>query len=194
MPEAVVDDAVALSCDIDPEAFRHGGVHGDFLGDYFDRCDVARSYVNSKELPVTIRPWGVNVNSYVRLSVFLAFAKALGWKMPDEFKPISMMAPSAVEAPPVALPTQSGRVEVGVMVSLPHTTKTLEAVFRVMREHWRDFATAGAPKQESVGAAIDTAMGWSPLANGSPSRSAQALAAAIRRDDVAGSDKRSRRR
>jgi hypothetical protein len=69
-------------------------------------------------------------------------------------------------------------------------TKTLEAVFQVMRDNWTDFDPKNLPKQGNIGAEIDEALGWSPQASGEPSRGAQTLAAAIRPDDLAEVDGR----
>lgn len=76
--------------------------------------------------------------------------------------------------------TQAKPVGNGVTVTLPHTTPTLEALFKIMRENWTDYDPKRAPKQTNIAAEIDAAMGWKSESDGKPSRNAKALAAAIK--------------
>lgn len=76
----------------------------------------------------------------------------------------------------------------GVTVNLPYVTSTLEALFRVMHEHWAGYDPARPPKSRNVARELDKALGWKPQRNGEPSRGAQTLAAAIRPDELTGSD------
>ncbi|WP_258187714.1 hypothetical protein [Trinickia symbiotica] len=72
----------------------------------------------------------------------------------------------------------------GVVVHLPHLTRTLEALFDVMREHWSDWDPDHPPKSSTVARAIDEKLGLKAQANGEASRSAQTFAAALRPDSV----------
>lgn len=70
-----------------------------------------------------------------------------------------------------------------VTVTLPHMTKTLEAVIKVMRENWTDYDPKRMPKQVNIALEIDAAMGWRQERDGTPSRNAKAIAAMIKPDD-----------
>ncbi|MEX3960286.1 hypothetical protein [Trinickia sp. EG282A] len=80
----------------------------------------------------------------------------------------------------------------GVVVHLPHLTRTLEALFDVMREHWTEWDPERPPKSSTVARAIDDKLGLKGQANGEASRSAQTFAAAIRPDFASESDGRHR--
>ena len=71
----------------------------------------------------------------------------------------------------------------GVNVWLPHTTKILNAVFKIQRDFWQDFdPNKLAHKQITIARAIDRELGWKEQGNGEPSKAAQTLASAIRPD------------
>lgn len=72
----------------------------------------------------------------------------------------------------------------GVVVHLPHLTRTLEALFDVMREYWSDWDVDRPPKSSTVARAIDEKLGLKAQASGEASRSAQTFAAALRPDSV----------
>jgi len=78
------------------------------------------------------------------------------------------------------------------MVHLPHLTRTLEALFDVMREHWSEWDPERPPKSSTVARAIDEKLGLKGQANGEASRSAQTFAAALRPDSVNETDGRHR--
>ncbi|WP_321968305.1 hypothetical protein [Burkholderia cepacia] len=80
----------------------------------------------------------------------------------------------------------------GVIVHLPHLTRTLEALFDVMREFWSEWDTGRPPKSSTVARAIDERLGLKAQSNGEASRSAQTFAAALRPDSVNESDGRHR--
>lgn len=80
----------------------------------------------------------------------------------------------------------------GVIVCLPHLTRTLEALFDVMREHWSEWDTDRPPKSSTVARAIDEKLGLKGQVNGEASRSAQTFAAALRPDPVNEADGRHR--
>lgn len=72
----------------------------------------------------------------------------------------------------------------GVIVHLPHLTRTLEALFDVMHEFWSEWDPERPPKSSTVARAIDERLGLKAQANGEASRSAQTFAAALRPDSV----------
>jgi hypothetical protein len=82
--------------------------------------------------------------------------------------------------------------ESGVVVHLPHLTRTLEALVDVMREHWSEWDPERPPKSSTVARAIDQRLGLKGQANGEASRSAQTFAAALRPDSVNDTDGRHR--
>ncbi len=78
----------------------------------------------------------------------------------------------------------------GVTVRLPHLTRTLEALFEVMKEYWSEWEPDRPPKSSTVARALDEKLGLKGQANGEASRSAQTFAAALRPDSVNESDGR----
>lgn len=78
----------------------------------------------------------------------------------------------------------------GIVVRLPHLTRTLSALFDVMREHWTQWDPEHPPKSSTVARAIDMRLGLKGQANGEASRSAQTFAAALRPDSVNEADGR----
>lgn len=70
-----------------------------------------------------------------------------------------------------------------VQVTLPHMTKALDAVFRIMRNNWEGNDPNRQPKQVNIAAEIDEALGWKPEKDGVPSRNARAIAAIIKPDN-----------
>jgi hypothetical protein len=76
----------------------------------------------------------------------------------------------------------------GVIVCLPHLTRTLEILFDVMREHWSDWDPERPPKSATVARMIDEKLGLKGQANGEASRSSQTFAAALRPDSVKETD------
>jgi hypothetical protein len=80
----------------------------------------------------------------------------------------------------------------GVIVCLPHLTRTLEVIFDVMQEHWSEWDVERPPKSSTVARAIDERLGLKGQANGEASRSSQTFAAALRPDSVNESDGRHR--
>ncbi|BBE08296.1 Uncharacterized protein MCB1EB_0135 [Mycoavidus cysteinexigens] len=82
----------------------------------------------------------------------------------------------------------------GVSITLPHITKTLNALFNVMHTHWTTYDVRHPPKSVVIASDIDHALGWKAQKDGSPSRSAQTLAAAIRPDNLSEADLRNQKR
>ncbi|RQV59904.1 hypothetical protein DF018_30225 [Burkholderia cenocepacia] len=89
-------------------------------------------------------------------------------------------------------PSVKAAQERGVTVHLPHLTRTLEALFEVMREYWSEWEPDRPPKSSTVARAIDERLGLKGQANGEASRGAQTFAAALRPDSVNESDGRHR--
>jgi len=84
------------------------------------------------------------------------------------------------------------RPEDGVIVRLPHLTRTLSLLFDVMWEHWAERDPERPPKSSTVARAIDARMGLKGQATGEASRSAQTFAAALRPDYLSDTDGRHR--
>lgn len=80
----------------------------------------------------------------------------------------------------------------GVVVRLPHLSRTLEVLFDVMREYWTQWDLERPPKSSTVARAIDTKLGLKGQSSGEASRSAQTFAAALRPDSVNVADGRHR--
>jgi hypothetical protein len=78
----------------------------------------------------------------------------------------------------------------GVIVRLPHLTRTLSLVFDVMWEYWANWSPERPPKSATVARAIDAKLGLKGQYTGEASRSAQTFAAALRPDSVNDTDGR----
>ncbi|CAK0776070.1 hypothetical protein CCP3SC15_530016 [Gammaproteobacteria bacterium] len=72
----------------------------------------------------------------------------------------------------------------GVFVTLPHITKDLEAIFKIMWKNWKDLDPKRQPKQVNIAREIDMALGLGKKgATGSdPSRDAKVIAKIIKPD------------
>ncbi len=109
-----------------------------------------------------------------------------------DVKPLSTMEGSEPftqqpVAPAPALDPEPGEPEPagnGVTVILPYKTKALEALIQVMRDTWGSYDPRSPPQQNSIGHAIDAAIGWKTQKDGSPSRDARAVARIIQPDEV----------
>jgi hypothetical protein len=86
--------------------------------------------------------------------------------------------------------TSPGSVDSGVLVRLPHLTRTLSVLVDVMWEHWAQWDPERPPKSSIVARAIDGKLGLRGQATGEASRSAQTFAAALRPDSVSDADGR----
>jgi hypothetical protein len=83
----------------------------------------------------------------------------------------------------------------GPTIQLPHMTRTLSALFEIMRKHWTNYDPKNPPKQSHIALEIGEALGFTPSKDGGkPSRDADTLAAAIRPDEIADADSRARGR
>jgi hypothetical protein len=80
----------------------------------------------------------------------------------------------------------------GVMVRLPHLTRTLSLLFNVMWEYWAQWDPERPPKSATVARAIDVRLGLKGQADGESSRNAQTFAAALRPDSLSEADGRHR--
>ena len=118
----------------------------------------------------------------------------MGWDLPKEFPkpPPPLPPPPPPPAPSKAAPPKPAAE--GIAVMLPRVSRKLNALFGIIRSYWTKYDHKNPPKQTSIAKDIDTALGWEPKPDGSPSRNASALAALIRPDDVADADKRGRNR
>jgi len=115
-----------------------------------------------------------------------AFAASRGVAISNSAAPAGSVAKTGVASSP-SIPAKPAGVTAAV--SLPHTTKDLEAVFKVMREYWSD--PAKPPRQKDVAAALDKAIGrWSVTKGKSTSREADLVASLLCPD----SHKRTRKR
>ncbi len=86
------------------------------------------------------------------------------------------------------------KATIGLTITLPHTTKTLNALFEVMCANWTSYDERYPPKSTIIAAELDKKMGWQSQRDGGPSRSAQTLAAAIRPDNLSEADLRNQKR
>jgi hypothetical protein len=105
----------------------------------------------------------------------------------------SILAEAAAPSEQVALPdsntrSQGTRPAVGVTVTLPHMTRSLEAVFKVMWENWKDPDPRRLPKQINIAREIDAALGYKSEKDDMPSRNAKVIAAIIKPDMLDGTD------
>lgn len=108
-----------------------------------------------------------------------------GYGSIDAFDMADWVLASEAKQPCPNPPTVSGETFTdpqGVVVTLPHMTKALEAVFKIMRDNWTDADPMRLPKQVNIAHEIDTAIGWKPQKDGKPSRNAETIARLIRPD------------
>ncbi|MDE1008873.1 MAG: hypothetical protein OSB38_24705 [Paraburkholderia fungorum] len=91
----------------------------------------------------------------------------------------------SAQAPPA-------RTDCGVVVRLPHLSRTLSILFEVMWEHWAQWEPERPPKSSTVARAIDAKLGLKGQADGEASRNGQTFAAALRPDSISDSDGRHR--
>lgn len=84
---------------------------------------------------------------------------------------------------------QTGHIQVhhnGVTVNLPHMTKNLEELFRIMHENWGNYDPKRPPKQINIGREMDESFGLGKRGapNSEPSRNAKVLAKIIKPDSI----------
>ncbi len=82
----------------------------------------------------------------------------------------------------------------GVVVVLPHVTRTFSIVFDVYREYWTRYDLRRPPKSSAIARTLDERLGWSSGGSREPSRSAQSFAAAMRPDALGEADGRNQKR
>jgi hypothetical protein len=125
---------------------------------------------------------------------FLAMKPPLLQPLPDDFPGAKDEIP-AIAAPAVANGGSSAPSNTpDATIRLPHTTTALEAIFKVMREHWTSYDPKNPPKQTVIASDLDKALRWKSARDGSPSRSAQNLASLIRPDELKEADSRTRKK
>jgi len=127
-------------------------------------------------------------------SWFFAMKPPLSPPLPDDFPGAKHEIPATAE-PAVANGRSSTPSNApGITTRLPHTTTALEAIFKVMREHWTSYDPKNPPKQTVIASDLDRALGWKSAKDGSPSRNAQNVAALMRPDALSESDNRGKKR
>jgi hypothetical protein len=134
--EATLQDAVALSCDIDPEAF-HRGINGAPLDRYFKRFEIARNHRQAGHLRIEFRVTAFGNVPMVALLDFARWAEGLGWTLPDGFP-----------RPPVASQDLASRWPWGT-----HETKLLRELAAAAQQFWTSYESlspATAPTSEEV--------------------------------------------
>ncbi len=101
IPEVTLQDAVALSCDIDPEQLDRSRVHVPGLvtdsrcpPEFKRRRKIAEANCGSRGAIPTIRFATTRSLSTVRLCDFAVWAKSLDWWMPDHLADMKPLAPS----------------------------------------------------------------------------------------------------
>lgn len=81
-----------------------------------------------------------------------------------------------------------GTKSAGVTITLPHMTRSLEAVFKIMWENWKDPDPRRVPKQINIAREVDAALGYKSEKDDLPSRNAKVIAAIIKPDMIEGTD------
>lgn len=148
----------------------------------------------------TLAMFSVDERTWVFLTEFRVWAEGKGYKnLPNRFPRVTATYQMAAsEAKPDAIkqvaPSSSSTKDGSVMISLPHVTKDLEAVFKVMREFWTKYDPESPPKQTAIARKLDEALRWAGNKDGGPSRSAQQVASMIRPDAIGDTDKRRTKR
>lgn len=154
------------------------------LDKFIKRATIAsRSIAPYGDLPVLQK----NDNPYcceIKLTDFRAWAKQNHWDLPDQFP--SQKAISSKKAFPADTPK-------GVTVNIPHLTKQLEGLFKIMRANWTDYDPKNPPKQVNIAEEIDKELGWQTCSDGRPSRNATVLATLIRPDHLKEVDRRNKK-
>jgi hypothetical protein len=119
------------------------------------------------------------------LAAQLAVAKARIAELESEALTRSMSSPASSRA------AETCPVIEGVV--FPYSTKTLRAMADIAKQEWSGYDSRRLPKSISVAREIDKALGNTPKGD-KPTRAAEALAAAIRPDDVSEADGRNQKR
>ena len=73
-----------------------------------------------------------------------------------------------------------------ITITIPHMTKALETLFRVMWSNWSNYDSRRPPKQVNIAREIDAALGWGKRGDPrhDPSRDAKTLAKIIKPDTL----------
>lgn len=89
-----------------------------------------------------------------------------------------------------SLTVEPSGVTNSLTVTLPHMTKALTAVFKIMWENWADFDAKRMPKQGNIAREIDQALGWGKRGDPSSeaSRDAKVIAKIIKPDAIGESE------
>jgi len=201
--------AVAVATSHSPDGVMFKNAKASFGRDFEEMLEVAMSCLGSS-LPihsaddVTIfdsfgdDPLWPERRNKVHLPTFREWAEGKGYAVPSRFP--RKTAAQQIETTVVAKDADTSPVEKapiaasGVTVSLPHTTKYLDGVFKVMGEFWKAYDENNPPKQTAIARRLDEELGWRHSKDGGPSRSAQQIASMLRPDKLSEIDKRSIRR
>lgn len=86
----------------------------------------------------------------------------------------------------MAARNQTREPDAALNVNLPHMSKVLSAVFKVMEDNWRSYDVKRMPKQVNIAREIDAALSWGSGGNSDkePSRNAKVVAMIIKPDWV----------
>lgn len=164
MVEAEVDEAVALSCDIAPEAIRVPVEDGPHLDELLRRIAVVNNHIGASRLPIYQRAIEGKLATVVRLSEFYAWAKTLGWPVPSGFRKAQA----------------TGKPSGPVKASWPwgaHETKLLRDLAAAAERFWaKGYDPEKAPTNEKV---VEWLEG-----RGVSERNAKAIATILRADNI----------
>ena len=119
--ESSLDEAIALSVDMAPEAFRHG-IHGDLLTEYFRWIDVARNHIQSGQLKKHARMSAGRLALVVIFSEFVEWCDRVRFGLPPEFRD-AVKATATAYAPTPTAPVGVPAAETPDDVSKPIATK-----------------------------------------------------------------------
>jgi hypothetical protein len=145
-----------------------------------ERIEIALSNLGDGIEDLTPFAEGHRFRTEIRLPDFGSWAESIWPDLPQDF-------PRSTPTRTQAVAAENIREADGVTVRLPHLPRALSALFDIMRKH---YDPKKPPKQTSVAAEIDKAMGWKAQKDGKPSRNADVLAAIIRPDSEADADPR----
>lgn len=163
MVEADLQNAVALSCDIDPEALKRG-IKGELLDEFFRRSDIARNHKHAGSLRFVIRSSPFGNIAMVGLLDFARWAESLGLPLPGEFP-----------RPPFEEPKLASRWPWGM-----HDTRLLRELAAAAQHHWTGYdpaSPATAPNSEEV-------QRWLTARGVASKRVAEVMAQILRADDL----------
>lgn len=193
IPKLPLWQAVVLTTGFEPRDFEgsSGAVKQIDDGPFYcslpscqERLAIAEAHLGQTGLKPAWINMGDPGDSGVWLVEFSVWAAGMGWDMPQE---LSVLATNETVQIPDESPKEyevNKAEHVGVTVTLPHITKSLDAIFRIMWDNWSGYDSKRLPKQINIAREIDTALGWGKKGdiNSDPSRDAKAIAKIIKPD------------